>query len=301
MRGAVIACAAGLASVLAGVGRAQTASFTSSTELVVVQASVRDRHGRPIGDLTADAFQILDEGKIVPVSVFSNADEPVTIGLVVDSSISMQPIRTQVLEAASAFLEAVHSDSELFAIAFNEQVRNALPAEAPFTSDPVALRAALDTVAGARGKTALYDAVGEGLRYASRGRFPRRSLVVITDGTDNASSTTLDETLARLREGDVVVHAVALTDPVEPSRPDVLKRMATETGGEFLRPENTPKIRPLLTKLADDLRHAYMLGFKPAAADGRFHRIQLSARDGNGARLQVRTRAGYMSRAGDFK
>ena len=292
-----MACAAGLATMIAGTGRAQTASFTSSTDLVVVQANVRDHHGKPVGNLKAEAFSIADEGKPVPVSVFSNTDEPVTIGLVVDSSISMQPIRAQVLEAASAFLEAVHTDSELFAIAFNEHVRAALPAQAPFTSDPVALRAALDAVTGARGKTAFYDAVDEGIRYASQGRFPRRSLVLITDGTDNASSGTLDRTLARLRAGDIVVHAVALSDPVEKSRPDVLRRMAQATGGEFLKPDNASRIRPLLATLAADLRHGYVLGFPPAGhTNSQFHRIEVTARGADGARLRVQTREGYMSR-----
>jgi VWFA-related protein len=297
MRGfRTIGCAAGLATLVAVSGRAQTASYSATTDLVVIQANAYDGDGRPVGGLGADAFSVWDDGRAQRVSLFSNQDEPLTIGLVVDSSISMHAIRDRVLAATSGFLNGTHDGSDLFAIAFNEHVRPALAPDAPFTSDPGALGAALESVSGARGKTALYDAVDAAVRYAARGHRPRRGLVVISDGSDNASTRTFDAVVATIRASDVVIHTVALTDPVEPGRPDVLKRLSHETGGEFLQPSSVAQIAPMLTRLAQDLRQGYVLGFVPASpADGRHHQLKLTARARDGRRLQVRSRAGYLA------
>ena len=158
------------------------------------------------------------------------------------------------------------------------------------------MRLALEAVAGARGKTALYDAVTAGVHYAARGQFPRKALVVISDGGDNASASTLEDVLTHIREADIVIHTVALTDPVEPSKPGILKRLSEDTGGEFLRPSRTRDIAPTLARLAEDIRRGYVLGFHPTSTqDGQFHRVRLSARSHDTGTLHVKTRAGYRS------
>ena len=290
------ACAAGLTSSLVSAGRAQTATFSTSTDLVVLQVSVRDDRGRAISGLPAESFTLWDGNTKRDIAVFSNDDAPMTIGVVVDSSISMRTIRDDVMAACAGFLTGLRGGSDLFALTFNEHVRTALPPEAPFTRDTAELRLALEAVAGARGKTALYDAVTAGVHYAARGQFPRKALVVISDGGDNASASTLEDVLTQIREADIVIHTVALTDPVEPSKPGILKRLSEDTGGEFLRPSRTRDIAPTLARLAEDIRRGYVLGFHPTSTqDGQFHRVRLSARSHDTGTLHVKTRAGYRS------
>src|SRR5438874_4401517 len=109
-------------------GRIQEPAFRSvSSELVVLPVVVTDRQSRYVADLGRDRFVVYDNGRRVPVELFSNEDTPVTIGLIVDASGSMRPKLGEVLAASLAFATSSNPQDELFALRFNDDVREAVP------------------------------------------------------------------------------------------------------------------------------------------------------------------------------
>ena len=190
-------------------------TFSSESELVVLHVAVRDRKGGYVGGLGLSAFQVFEDKKPQPISVFSSQDAPVTVGLLVDSSGSMGPNREMVIAASLAFARTSNPDDEIFVLGFNETINVPLPTSAPFAHDLPTLQTALDRAIKARGQTAIYDAVNAGLDYVAKGAFDRQVLVVVSDGGDNASSTTRAQVLTNAQASNAVIYTVALVDPMD--------------------------------------------------------------------------------------
>jgi Ca-activated chloride channel family protein len=251
-----------------------------------------------IGGLTQDAFEVFEDGVRQAISFFTTEDSPVTVGLLIDSSGSMQPNRDRVITAASVFAEASNPDDELFALTFNETVRSAFPDTAPFTGDPVQLRDAVTRVFRTYGRTALFDAIGAGVDYLGRGHHERKVLVVVSDGGDNASHMTFNEVLTTTEATNVVIYTVALVDPLErDANPKLLKRIAEASGGEAFEPASSGQITQVLQHIARDIRHTYTVGYASSneARDGSFRKIRVIVHAPGGRRLVVRTRGGYLA------
>jgi VWFA-related protein len=273
----------------------ETVRFRGAADLVVLHVSVRDRRGRDVDGLPQSAFSVFEDGAPQPISVFTNDDVPVTVGLLIDSSVSMMPIREQVIAAATAFAEASHPQDDMFALAFNEVVRPALPAETPFTTNAGILRDALVGAIAARGRTALFDAVSVGLDYVVRGRYERRMLIIISDGGDNASRTTFDQAMAKTRASNAVIFSVALQDPFGPrGNPKIMHDLAEASGGEAYTPRNMNDVTEALRAIAHELRHSYTVGYAAPRPEARGYRhVRVAVRPLDGQRLTVRTRPGY--------
>jgi Ca-activated chloride channel family protein len=272
--------------------------FSTESDLVVVHATIKDRDGAYVTGLTRHAFAILEDGRPQNAQLFTSEDAPVTVGLLIDSSGSMQPNRDRVIAAAAAFAESSHPSDELFALAFNDNVRAALPPTAPFTSDVAVLQYALTNTIRAYGRTALFDAIAAGLDYLGRGRHERRVLVIVSDGGDNASQTTFEEVVTKTQASNAVIYTVALVDPVErDTNPGLLRRIAQANGGEAFVPRNADDITEVLQHIARDIRHTYTLGYVStnSARDGAFRRIRLIVHSPDRRRLVVRTRSGYLA------
>lgn len=285
----LLAVALGAPDVL----RAQ--DFSSAVDAVTL--NVRVTHsGNYVGDLAQSAFTVLEDGRPQEIAFFASQNTPATVGLIVDSSISMHALRDTLVEGATAFAAAATPGDEFFAIAFNEERWPALPPRQPFTTDANVLRDALNTAIRPRGRTGLYDAIGAGLRYAARGTLSRRVLVVISDGGDNASTATLSQIVAETRASNVVLYGVALVDPLDNgARPDVLKQLARQTGGDAFTPRNADEIRRALERIARDIRHTYTLAYVPSgSADGVFHEIRVLVTPPDRQRVSVSTREGYL-------
>jgi VWFA-related protein len=124
-------------------------------------------------------------------------------------------------------------------------------------------------------------------------------LVVVSDGGDNASETTFEEILSKVRASNVVIHAVGLVDPVEPdSNPKRLRQLAEASGGLAFRPGTPKEVREAIERVALDIRSAYTVGYSPAeSARGGFRRIRATVRMPGGKSVVVRTRAGYTATA----
>ena len=270
--------------------------FKSESELVVLHVTVTDRAGGYVSGLPAEAFRIVDETRQQMPKFFLSEDAPVTVGLILDNSGSMAPLRDRVIAAATEFVESSNGQDEVFAIVFDDNVQPVLR-KAPFTSDPEELRTALASSFQPAGKTSLYDAVLRGLRYAEKGTRDRRVLVVLSDGGDNNSEATLKDVTAAVQGSNTVVYAVALEDPFDPeSNPKRLRQLAEATGGQSFSPKNVNDVRKAFQKIAHDIRHSYTIGFEPTNSPlhGGFHKLRVEVKDTTGRRLDVRARTGYL-------
>ena len=277
---------------------AQSTTFSSSADLVVLHAMVSRGNGAPVTGLPQEVFRVSEDDMPQEIRFFLESDAPVSIGLLIDSSGSMSEMRSSVIDAAAAFLGARQAHDEFFAMAFSDEVRPVLPAGTPFTSDASLVRAHLGRHIRARGRTAFYDGVVAGLDHLARGSTHRKVLVVIGDGGDNASRATFDDVLSKARASDTVIYAVILSDRANPSEgdPGTLRRLAQATGGLTIAPRHARSLAQGLQRINEDLRSGYTLAYAPRTVtkDGRLRRTRVTVRVPGGPSLTVRSRPGYI-------
>ena len=280
------------------VGGQETPVFTAHSDLVVLHVTVRDRRGAYVDDLAQDAFAVVEDGQAQSVRLFSDTDTPVTVGLLVDGSASMYGNRHLAVAGAASFAEASGRDDELFALAFNENVAPALPPDAPFTNNSDALRAGLERIIIARGRTALYDAISDGVDYLARGSRERKVLVVLSDGGDNASRISRERAVRKAQESNAVVYTIALIEPgMRGTNPKLLEELSQSTGGRAFRPSRAGDLPEILRNIALEIRHTYTIGYSSTntARDGGFRRIRVVVTAPPGRPLVVRSRTGYVA------
>jgi Ca-activated chloride channel family protein len=272
-------------------------AFAAESELVVLHVTVKDRKGRYIAGLPRDAFGVVEDGRPQAIHFFTSEDAPVTVGLLIDNSGSMQSSRDLVLAAATAFVERSNPHDEVFALTFNDVVQAALPPDMPFTGDAAVLRAALAHAIAPAGRTALYEAIAAGQEYLAGGRYERKVLVVVSDGGDNVSDITFEQILNRTQASNIVIHTVGLVDPIEPdANPKRLKQLAQASGGVAFLPRDARQVADALERVALDIRSAYTIGYVPAStAPPGLRRIRVVVHPPDGRSVAVRTRAGYMT------
>jgi Ca-activated chloride channel family protein len=292
---AAAVAALGLTSAALGSAQ-QPPTFRAGSELVVLHVLVKDRSGAYVGGLPADAFRVFEGATPQPVRFFAAEDAPVTVGLLIDSSGSMGPARDRVIEASAAFVASSNPRDEVFAVVFDDTVRDVLGESEPFTSDPAELRRALAHAFQPAGRTSLYDAIDHGLRYVLQGSRERQALVVVSDGGDNASRTGFTGALTATQASNTAVYTVALVGPVDTDAdPGRLARFAATSGGASFAPRDLAGVDRALQQIASDIRHSYTLGCEPT--DGRrvpgFHRLRVEVRAPDGRKLVTRTREGY--------
>jgi VWFA-related protein len=271
-------------------------TFRARSDLVVLHVSVRDPKGAYVSGLPLEAFAVLDEGRLQTITAFTTADAPVSLGLAIDASGSMATKREMVIASAIAFTGISNPLDDLFVLAFNEDVRQAWAPRMIGESNLVSLEATLRGAVGGRGRTALYDAIAGGLARLSSARHGRQVLVVISDGADNASNTTLPSLIDAIERSNIVIYTVALKDPVDrDDNPRLLKRLAAASGGQSFEPDRLKDVGPALEAIARDIRTVYTLGFVPdvPAAGAVFRRLRVIVQSPDGRSLRVRTRAGY--------
>jgi len=268
--------------------------LTIRTDLVTLSVTVVDRHGALVTGLRVEDFTVFDNGEPRSIEFFTSDDLPATIGLIVDSSGSMRGRRAEVTTAADAFIAMRHPLDEFFSLNFNDVVWPGLPPGVDFTDEARRLRAAL-SAAPAKGRTALYDAVDRGMRHLERGTRDRKALIVVSDGGDNASTRPLDDVVDHARRANVSIYTVTLFDPDNrDARPAVLKTLARETGGRVFTARRTEDVVRAFTRIAQEIRSGYSIGFAPPqAAEGGFRSIRVAVDAGDHRQLVARTRAGY--------
>jgi Ca-activated chloride channel family protein len=270
--------------------------LASTTELVVLPVVViDDRRGGYITDLARDRFAVYDNGRRQTVALFTNEDSPVTIGLVIDNSGSMSRKMPEVIVGTTAFARSSNPEDEVFVLSFNDTVVEPHGGE-PLTAGALSgLEARLRSMVP-QGQTALYDALMAALDRVERSAQSRKALIVISDGGDNASRTTLEAVLARARRSNVTIFTLGLFDNDDPDRnPQVLKALAESTGGARFLPRSPSVLLQACTQIARELRSGYTIGFVPPDRDGAFHRIRVEVAPERSGKMSVRTRPGYFA------
>jgi Ca-activated chloride channel family protein len=274
---------------------AQEVFHSASAELVVLPIVVKDKQGRYVADLPRERFVVYDNARRVPIELFTAEDTPVTIGLIVDGSGSMRTKLGEVIAATLRFAKASNPNDELFAIRFNDDVREVLEhRQFLLAEDAMDLEAAMSSIVP-EGRTALYDALIAGLDHLNQGTRPRKALIVISDGGDNASRTSLDAVLARARKSNATIYTIGIFDDDDPDRnPGVLKSLARETGGERFLPRSAGALLQVCERMAREIRSGYTVGYVPPDRDGLFHRVRVDIAPAV-QHFEIRTRPGYFA------
>jgi Ca-activated chloride channel family protein len=275
-------------------------SFRSaSSDLVVLPITVTDKRGELVADLPQDRFSVYDNGRRQPIALFSNEDSPVSVALVIDNSSSMRPKLGEVVAAALAFARSSNPHDELTVVEFNDSVQDALGGRKVAAADVAELREALERLVP-EGRTALYNAVLDGLDHLEESRLARKVVILVSDGGDNASAATFEHVLARARRSNVTIYTIGLFDNNDPDVNDaVLRRLAVATGGERYLPKSPGPLIAACQRIAREIRSGYTVGFEPPDRDGMFHRVKVEVAPGQEQRrLLVRTRPGYFAGAG---
>jgi Ca-activated chloride channel homolog len=293
VRAAALAIAMVCAAALQPPQTPQAPAFHTETRLVVLQATVKNSRGELVTDLDRSAFTVYENGRPQPITLFRRDDVPVSLGLLVDNSGSMKALRSKVEAATLAFARACNPADEFFAINFADTPR----LDVPMTRDVHTLEAGIARV-DAIGGTAMYDALQMAQAYTSEhSSHDRKALLLITDGNDNASLTSLERVDAEAQRLDIVIDAIGLfRDPSTSSAKRArheLDRLTTETGGVVFYPSNIEEIEPLVLDLARQIRTQYTIAYTPTnqKLDGSYRTIRVSVRGRE--KLAVRTRPGY--------
>jgi VWFA-related protein len=274
-----------------------TATVSVDVNLVVLHANVFDERGKFAPELPEEDFHVFEDGRPQVIRVFQHEDMPVSVGLIVDNSTSMERKRNDVAAAALAFVGSSNPQDEMFVVNFNERVSLGLPTARLFSASPSELEIALKGVP-ARGMTALYDAIEYGLAHLARASLEKKVLIVVSDGGDNASHHKLSEVLQDAERADVIIYTIGLFDEYDNDRnPGVLKKIAGVTGGETFLPAKSSDVVPICERIAGDIRRQYTIGYVSSdqKLDNTYRTIKVTATGPHGRRLFVRTREGYIA------
>ncbi len=270
-----------------------------SVDMVVLRATVLDRKNTLVSGLSKDDFHVYEDGVLQTIKYFSHEDIPVTVGLVIDNSGSMNPKLRDVVAAALVFARSSNPQDQMFVVNFNERVSFGLPDNTLFTDQVASLEVALSTVK-ANGETALYDAVAVAIEHLKKGDRDKKVLIVISDGGDNASKHKLSDIMALVGKPDVIIYTIGIFDEQDADRnPGVLKQLAKDTGGAAFLPVSLNEVAPVCERIAHDIRSQYTISYVPTNRnrDGNYRVVKVQANAPGRGRLLVRTRTGYFAPA----
>lgn len=269
------------------------------TNLVSLTVSVTDAYGRFVTGLSKDHFEIFDEKVKQQIEFFSDADAPISVGIVYDVSGSMKERINRSVRALTRFIETSHDDDDFFLIGFNDRANLVQD----FTTSGDQLASHLMFVQP-KGNTALYDAAYLAIEKVQQGRHEKRAILIISDGQDNSSRYTYKELRNRVKEADVQIYAIGITDPYSDSLAgfgrSVLEEITRSTGGRSFFPSafNEPELVEICTRIALELRHQYSIGFYPSAPvdESRWHKVQVKINPPKGlGRLSLTYKDGYQA------
>ena len=188
--------------------------FRTGVELINITATVTDARGRFVSGLSKDDFLVYQDGKLVEVTHFSNERVPVSLGIVLDTSGSMEGRKMDAAQRAlDRFLfDLLGPDDEIFLYEFNytpELLQD-------WTVDRSRLSRAIQNIRP-RGQTALYDAVAESVPRVAEGQHFKKALLIISDGNDSNSETDVRELQELIRESEALIYAIGIDGPGRPT------------------------------------------------------------------------------------
>ncbi|HEU4386893.1 MAG TPA: VWA domain-containing protein, partial [Blastocatellia bacterium] len=269
------------------------------TNLVSVTVTVTDVYGRYVTGLGKEHFEVFDDKIKQQISHFTDEDSPVSLGIVYDVSGSMKERISRAIRALKRFVETSHDDDDFFLIGFNDRANLVQD----FTTSADSILGHLMFVQP-KGSTALYDAVYLAIEKVKQGRHQKRALLIISDGQDNTSRYTYKEVRNRVKEADVQIYAIGITDPATDGLSGFgrsnLEEITRMTGGRAFFPNayNEPELVEICTRIALELRHQYAIGFYPSdtTSDAKWHKVQVKVSPPKGlGRLSLNYKDGYQA------
>ena len=295
-----------------------TETFKVSVDVVNVFYNVKDGHGALIPALTKDDFELSEDGARQTIKYFSaESNQPLTLGMLIDTSGSQQRLLPMEKEVGSAFLREVLQQKDLaFVISFDVDV-NLLQ---DYTANPRDLRAGLERArinAGTSGVmfpgtggdpvpnqhprgTVLYDAVYVTAREQLAQEVGRKAMILLTDGADFGSRVKLEEAIEAAQKADATCYVLLLVDRAAygfayPGSGEV-KRLAEQTGGRMIEVGSNPdKLKQAFDQISNELRSQYNIGYTSTNTqhDGSFRKIEIKSRSG----YKIQARRGYYARS----
>jgi Ca-activated chloride channel homolog len=265
---------------------------------VVLNATVLDDKQHIVDNLDQSDFKIYEDGVEQTIASFQHQDIPISLGILVDNSGSMRMKRQAVNKSALDLVHYSNPDDESFVVNFSDEAY----IDQDFTASVDKLRDGLSHI-DSKGGTALYDAIMASADYLTKNaKRPKQVLLVITDGEDNASSTTLEETVRRVQdlEGPVIYCVGLLYDDEGGGREAhrarrALELLSEETGGMAFFPKSLEQVDQIAGEVAHDIRQQYTIGYhstKPPNVGG-FRAVRVVAKAKGYNKLIVRTKTGY--------
>jgi len=282
----------------AGAGDTRLPTFTSTVDVVNLNVSVTDGKERYVNGLAAGDFEVYEDGVRQQLCLFTQQRLPISLAVLVDSSLSMQTNLPAVKTAALRLLHVLRAEDKAEVIQFNQK----FGVLQDFTSDQGLLEAAVRGIR-ADGATGLYNALYVTLkdpRFRRQGDdLTRQAIAILSDGEDTSSLVSDDQVLQLARTANVTVFAINLRPArlttLDSEAPDravfFLTSLARETGGRAYFPTALAQLDGVYDKIADELRTQYALGYvsSNASRDGRWRRIAISTTQG----ALLRHRLGY--------
>lgn len=267
--------------------------FRSSVRTVPIYATVVDSSGRLVPGLEQADFTVLDNNKPAEMLLFSNESQPFTAVVMLDTSASMTANLKLLNRAAEQFLLRLLPVDRAQVGAFNDKIQ----LSGTFTNDRDELIGALNDLYFGN-PTRLNDAIATSLD-ALKGTDGRRVVLVFTDGEDTSSRLGFKSVLERARDEEVMVYSIGLESEyfngmrVVRSRPSRdLRKISDETGGGYFELEQTDELAPTFTRVAQELRSQYLIGFAPVSLDNRVHKLEVKV---NKPGMTVRARKSYLA------
>lgn len=285
--------------------------FRQNVNLVSLFVNVKDKHGALVPKLTRDGFEVFEDGKPETIKYFSaETNQPLTLGILIDSSLSMKRMLGDEQVIAGNFVRQVITEKDLaFVISFDITV----DLLQDLTSNAHLLRTGLEKAkvnvgsGAASGRpglgqgpfpisnpkgTLLYDAIYLGSSDILSKQVGRKAIVILTDGVDQGSRTKLREAIEAAQKADVICYVLLMFDPEYGSDMHDMSQVAEQTGGRAISVGSKPeKLSKAFAEISDELRSQYSIGYTPVNSkhDGSFRRIEVKSKDG----YKIQSRKGY--------
>ena len=275
-------------------------AFRISTNLVLVNVSVLDSHDRPVTSLTRDQFHVAADGREQPIRYFVHEDAPISLGIILDTSGSMKPHWKQARTMLARFCENLEPADEFFLVTIDRTPHLA----ADYAHDcSEMLNSLLPTQP--KGLTALLDALPLAAGHLKQARNPRRAMLLISDGGENASRARYAEIRNMAREAGAQIYTATLNLDFQFEHvgyyeglrgPALMQDLAGLTGGRSYSIDDGRHIGTTAAAIAREMHDEYVLGFQSpdTTADGKFHRVSVTVhRDPTTPKLSLFYRPGY--------
>lgn len=280
-------------------------TFSTDVKVVNVFATARAKNGEFIRNLSKDDFTLLENGRPQAIRYFSRETNlPLTLGLMVDTSLSQERVLEAERAASFRFLDQVLRDKidQVFVMQFDFsiQVRQRLTNSRRDLEEKLALvdtpsRKDLEMQRG--GGTLLYDAVVMASKDIMKDQANRKAVIVLTDGVDFGSEATADDAIEAAQRADTLIYSILFSDEGYyggfggPDGKRILMRMSKETGGGFFEVSKKQSIDQIFDVIQDELRSQYSLGYvsDTPVRVSEFRSIHLTAK-AKGLVVQARDR-----------